>query len=215
MELILGSESVFRKQLMDDAGLACKVLPANIDEKAIRDDDPNILVVKLGLAKNDKVSESFTRLDDVLVITSDQVLATPKKQGWEILEKPLTEDGWPDRLLARQYLLSYASKPFTAFTSLVVNCIRLGHRVSHIDKVQVYLSPFTDEEIEQILSDPMTYKAAGAIATGIPDSIASRIIESHITDIFGDKSGLIGLPMRQLKQTLSVFGYGFSNKAKA
>lgn len=49
--LILGSQSKYRKGVLEELGYKFDTLSADIDEKAIRDSDPSELVLKIGRAK--------------------------------------------------------------------------------------------------------------------------------------------------------------------
>jgi septum formation protein len=80
--VILASGSAIRRQLLDHAGITCRVAPAVIDEGAIRaelaSDNPSVdpagIADVLARAKAEKVSRQFP---DALVIGADQVLSLP------------------------------------------------------------------------------------------------------------------------------------------
>lgn len=203
--LILGSESPFRAQLMRAAGYKFEVLPANIDEKSIRHDNPQELVVALGVAKNLAVAKKFCKKEQVIIITSDHVLV--RSDTNEILEKPLTNTGRRSRRMARKYLESYGQSPILGVTSLVVYSMAMNRLFKQCAVVEVHLTPFSENEIRMMLDDPLTYKGAGALSNAVEANPASDIIQSHIKKIVGDESVLIGLPMKQLKQNLSALGY--------
>lgn len=206
MRLILGSESPFRKQLLEDAGYEFITLPANIDEKAIRDDDPEELVTKLGLAKMDAVIEKLGNdTADTVVITSDQVVVRVIDR--EILEKPLDFSGQPDKTAAALMLMSYANSPVQTVTSLVVKNLQLPAPMVRVDHCTIYLSRFSDDEIKQMVQDPRIYQACGALPYGVPNSIAADIIGQHITKMDGDESSFIGLPIPLLFTLLAAVGY--------
>ena len=76
--LILGSGSASRALILREAGLAFEVAKPDIDEKAIRFDDPSRLVMALGRAKAAALREGpfgarFAR-DRALLLTGDQVV---------------------------------------------------------------------------------------------------------------------------------------------
>jgi septum formation protein len=84
-QVILASGSAIRRQLLDHAGIACRVAPAVIDEGAIRaelaSDNPSVdpagIADVLARAKAEKVSRQFP---GALVIGADQVLSLPSLQ---------------------------------------------------------------------------------------------------------------------------------------
>lgn len=211
MKLVLGSESIFRQQLMRDAGFQFEVIPARINEKNIRDDDAGALVRNLGIAKSKAVLEKIAaKVDahlyrDAIIITSDQVAVRESDKA--ILEKPLTAGGLPDQPLAEQYLRSYFDSRVIFVTSLV--CYRVDTQVFTTQVVisPVELSPFTEEEITKLVSIGSTYKACGALPTGIPNDPASAIVDRHIVSAPGDPTAVVGLPMQALKQYLRAMGY--------
>ena len=80
--IILGSSSKVRRKLMDElcqeaGGFKYDVLTADIDEKAIRRDDPEDLVTVLAKAKATAIQNRMTPEEktnaDALLITCDQV----------------------------------------------------------------------------------------------------------------------------------------------
>jgi septum formation protein len=80
--VILASGSAIRRQLLENAGIPCRVAPAVIDEAAIRDElgagtgqlQPGDIANALARAKAEKVSRQFP---SALVIGADQVLSLP------------------------------------------------------------------------------------------------------------------------------------------
>ncbi|ONM26893.1 Maf-like protein CV_0124 [Zea mays] len=77
-KLILGSSSVARKHILEEMGLEFQVMTADIDEKSIRRENPDDLVMVLAEAKADAIM-SRLNIDDyqkegsqpTLLITSD------------------------------------------------------------------------------------------------------------------------------------------------
>jgi septum formation protein len=80
--IILASGSSIRRQLLQNAGIPCRVAPAVIDEARIRDGltadnpqlDPGALAEVLARAKAEKISRQFP---SAIVIGADQVLSVP------------------------------------------------------------------------------------------------------------------------------------------
>jgi septum formation protein len=80
--VVLASGSKIRRQLLDNAGIPCRVAPAVIDEAAIRDElasdnakvDPSGVADVLARAKAQKISRLFP---NALVIGADQILSLP------------------------------------------------------------------------------------------------------------------------------------------
>lgn len=211
MILVLGSESIFRKQLMEQAGFEFEVIPANIDEKAIRDDDPKELVRKLGVAKSEQVLQNinlkadFCMYNNAIIITSDQVAV--RESDGEILEKPLTSIGLPDTDLAKRYLRSLIDSRVIFYTSLVCSNRRTNLRTTQVVINEVTFAPFSETEISELVSIGLTFKACGALPSGLVGARASEIVDSHIETFSGDATAMVGLPMNALKSYLRASGY--------
>ncbi|QQS23259.1 Maf family protein [bacterium] len=214
MKLILGSESIFRKRLLERAGFEdFEVIAPRIDEKAIRDEDPKQLVLKLGIAKSMAVENNINSLKDHLgldarefiIITSDQV-AVRERDG-AILEKPLTKNNLPDKDMAVAYLRSYIDSPVIFYTSLVCYHVAKKLRTSQVVENWVEFLPFSESEIKKLVSWGSTYKACGALAGGIPGDPASEIVDSHIVGLSGDPTAVVGLPIAALKSYLRAIDF--------
>ncbi len=204
--LVLGSQSAFRASLLRAANYQFETIPANLDEKAIRDDNPRELVKKLALAKADAVMDQLRKNGrKAFVITSDQVVVRLKDD--QILEKPLDSSEQPSEDLARDYLMSYRNSPVETVTGLTVVNMYSGNAFTKVDNCTVYLSPFSEDELDLMVADPRTYEASGALPYGIEDSRASEIIDQHMIRMVGDRTSFIGLPMTLLRQSLGALGF--------
>ena len=93
MKLILGSSSQFRRAVMDELGFEYEVMAPEIDEKAIRIDDPDALVLAIAHAKADALVGAVE--GEALIITSDQVVVW----NGQIREKP------QDREEAKRFIM--------------------------------------------------------------------------------------------------------------
>jgi septum formation protein len=82
MHIILGSQSQGRRELLAAMGYAFAVMPAHIDERAIRSEDSGALTLALAHAKADALLPQIH--EPALLITADQVVV------WQgtIREKP-------------------------------------------------------------------------------------------------------------------------------
>lgn len=73
MEIILGSQSKGRRGVLERAGYTFDVMSADIDERAIRRDDPKELTRALARAKADALLPKI--VGQALLVTSDQMEA--------------------------------------------------------------------------------------------------------------------------------------------
>lgn len=78
--VILASNSQSRKTLMDSLGIAYESIPADIDEKAIRDNDLKVQAEKIARGKAESVAQKY----DGIIIAADTFGSIDGK----ILEKP-------------------------------------------------------------------------------------------------------------------------------
>jgi septum formation protein len=126
-QLILGSKSWSRRELLGTLGIPFAIAVAGIDESAIRSTNARELVLKLGHAKADALLASGslpngapggvkTITGKTLLITGDSVVAHKD----QILEKPESKEQ------ARKYLNSYATAPATTVSSIVVVDVASG-----------------------------------------------------------------------------------------
>ncbi|XP_072151704.1 uncharacterized protein [Setaria viridis] len=148
-KLILGSSSVARKHILEEMGLEFQVMTADIDEKSIRREDPDDLVMVLAEAKADAIMSRLNIADyqkednqPTLLITSDIVVV---HEGI-IREKPTTKEE------ARQFLKGYSGGHVSTVGSVVVTNLTTGKRLGSLDKAEVvvwrsinYLSHFVLE----------------------------------------------------------------------
>src|SRR5215471_4017168 len=105
MQIVLASESQFRRRALDILGLAYETCASQIDEKAIRDDNPSELTRKLAEAKAWKVASEHP---DAVVVSGDAVVS---KNG-RIYEKPASLDQ------AAQFLRELSGSEFQFVTAL-------------------------------------------------------------------------------------------------
>jgi len=192
--LILGSASPSRSELLKSAGLKFTVQPADVDEGAIRDvlqrnNDPNPADVAevLARAKAETVSELNP---GALVIGADQILAL----GNTLFEKP------EDMAAARRTLLALQGQTHQLHCAVVL--ARNGDVVwSHVQTASLTMRALTPEEIGQYLA------AAGeAVLT----SVGAYQLESIGVNLFekaeGDYFTILGLPLLKLLERLRMDG---------
>ena len=149
MKIILGSASECRKIVMQELGYDFEVMRADIDEKAIRRDAPEELVMAVANAKADALVARMS--EPALLITSDQVILC---EG-ELREKPRDEKE------ARRFLQSYSSNPAHAVGAVCVTNTETGKRASGMQKSTIYFKPLPDNFIESFIKSGKSFKYAG------------------------------------------------------
>ncbi len=190
MKLILGSSSKFRRMVMDELDVPYEVITPDIDEKAIRDADPEKLVLAIAHAKADailaRVHASFKEDEPTLIITADQVVVC----NGEIREKPISP------AQGKEFLLAYNAAPAIIVNGMTITNMQTGMRVQGTDIMHIWYAGITDEEAETLSHDENNLVSAGGLRFENP-IMAHRMVK---TDGTADAS--MGLPKKLLHRLL-------------
>ncbi len=193
--IILASGSVFRRQLLEQAGVRFSVVPAAIDEPALRAEllrkDPLIAPVAvataLACAKAEQVSGFHP---DALVIGSDQVLACRD----EIFGKPVSIAA------ARQQLLRLRGAVHSLPTAVVL--ARAGKILwSHVDEPRLTMRAFSVAFLDHYIEG----EGRDVCATAGGYKIEGRGAQLF-QRVEGDYFSVIGLPLMPLLDALRDHG---------
>ncbi|PIN22383.1 putative nucleic acid-binding protein ASMTL [Handroanthus impetiginosus] len=159
-EIILGSSSKARRQILAEMGYKFTVVTADIDEKNIRKEKPEDLVMALAEAKADAI---MTRLKNsgqleqllrpTLLITADTVVVC---RGI-IREKPSSEEE------ARQFIRDYSGASAQVVGSVVVTNLVTGTRKSGFDSAEVYFLDIPDEVVDDLIKEGINFNVAGGL----------------------------------------------------
>lgn len=185
IKIILGSASVGRRKILENMGYDFEVMPADIDEKAIRSDDPRDLTLMLARAKADALLPKIK--ESAFLITSDQVGVC----NGHIIGKPENE------AQARKYLRWYASHPAKTVTAVVVTNTITGRRVEGVDMAEVFFYPIPEEAINQSIKKGDIFNQSGAF------SIDDEILGKYVKKIKGEPESVIGLPKKLTERLLN------------
>jgi septum formation protein len=176
MKIILGSASKQRKRVLERWGYAFEVMTADIDEKAIRFEDPKKLTMALAKAKAEALRPKIK--EPVLLITADQVVLW----NGQILEKPEN----PEQ--ARIFLKGYSQYPAQPVNAVVVTNTQTGVQLGENDINTVHFRNFPDDVIEQLIAQGNIFSQAGAF------SLEDPLIAPYIEHIVGTLDSVEGLP---------------------
>jgi septum formation protein len=176
MHIILGSQSQGRREVLAAMGYAFAVMPAHIDERAIRSEDPGALTLALAHAKADALLPQIH--GPALLITSDQVVV------WRgtIREKPAYAEE------ARAFLRSYAEGPAETVTAVVVTHTATGLRRQGVDRATVWFRRIPEEVIAQVIARGEVFALAGGF------SVTDPLLSAYIERVDGTVESVIGLP---------------------
>ena len=185
MKMILGSGSPSRKAVLTSMGFAFTVISPDIDEKAIRREDPRELVEAIAQAKMDAVLQMIH--EDAIVITSDQVMVV----GGHVREKPRSKEE------AYAFLSTFSTEPQTATSCTVVCNTANGKRVHAIDEVIVTMDPVPDEYVRSFVESGEALRYAGGLAAEHPSF-------TPYVHFDGEMESLMGLPKEKTRKMIEA-----------
>ena len=189
--IILASKSGVRKKILNENGISCEVVPANIDEEQIKESllkekaSPEIISKNLAELKANKVSE---KKPDKLVLGADSVIdingeliskPTKREEAFDILQKL---NGQKHRLISSVCISKNGSMiwNFTDASTLTMKQL-------NSDEIKSYLAKIRDKEL---------------YAYGVYQIEADG--RSLFSKIEGDEDTIMGLPVKQIKEYLST-----------
>ncbi len=186
-KLILGSSSVYRRELLQRLGLPFSIESPQVDESAQADESPVALAQRLALAKAREVASRFP---DCVVIGSDQVA--------DLDGQSLGKPGTHERAVAQ--LRQMRGKTVIFHTALAVVCLQSGFCQDAVAPVRVKFRDLSDAEIENYLQAEPAYDCAGsAKSEGLGIALLARIDSD-------DPTALVGLPLIRCSQMLRAAG---------
>ncbi len=184
--MILASQSPRRIELMQEAGYAFDVVPADIDESPLPNETPLELVERLAADKAELVAQTAAQADEI-VIAADTIVAI----DGEKLGKPANEAE------ATAMLKRLSGRSHQVATGV---CIIKGEEVRSFTTItEVTFYDLTEEEIEAYVTSGEPMDKAGAY--GIQGKGGRMLVRS----IKGDFYNVVGLPVARLKRAIDAF----------
>ena len=175
-QVILGSTSTYRRELMNRLRIPFDVQAPNVDETANSVESPLQLAQRLALVKAHAVAKNFP---EAVVIGSDQVADL---DGFA-LGKP----GNFER--ATVQLRQMRGKTVIFHTALAVVCHATGFVAQDCASVHVVFRDLSDDEITAYLLMEMPYDCAGSAKS---EGLGIALLASIDSD---DPTALVGLPL--------------------
>ncbi|MEM9069568.1 MAG: Maf family protein [Myxococcota bacterium] len=176
MNLVLGSGSPRRRELLAALGLAFEVRVREVDESPIEREDAQVMVARLAQAKLEAVMELSP---DATVLAADTVVIV----DGDVLGKPQSpEEG-------RAMLRRLAGRSHQVTTAVALG---RGGQVLEVERTttEVVFRPLTEAAIESYVAFGEGEDKAGGY--GIQGRAGAFVIE-----IRGSYSNVVGLPMAQ------------------
>jgi septum formation protein len=185
--LVLGSTSVYRRELLSRLRLPFTVEPPGVDETALPGEAPAELARRLAAAKAAAVA---ARHPEAIVIGSDQVADL---EG-EALGKPGSHAN------AVAQLRRMRGRTVLFHTALSVVCRSSGFASHELAPVRVRFRNLDDAEIEAYLRAEQPYDCAGSARS---EGLGIALLESIDSD---DPTALVGLPLIRTCRMLRAAG---------
>lgn len=188
--LVLGSTSVYRRELLSRLRLPFTVEPPHVDETPRAGETPAVLARRLAAAKAAAVA---ARHPEAIVIGSDQVA--------DLEGEPLGKPGNHANAIAQLRRMSGRTVVFQ--TALSVVCQATGFAQHDLAPVRVRFRSLADDEIEAYLRAEQPYDCAGSAKS---EGLGIALLDAIDSD---DPTALVGLPLIRTCRMLRAAGLRF------
>ena len=189
--IILASKSEVRKKILMENGINCKVVPAKVDEDLVKESllkanaTPELISKNLAELKANKVSE---KKYEEFVLGADSVIDLDGK----LISKPTS------RGEALAVLEKLNGKKHHLISSVCIS--KNGSTIwNHTDKASLTMKQMTREELKSYLAK---IKDKELYAYNVYQIESDG--RSLFSKIEGDEDTIMGLPVKQIKEYLSV-----------
>jgi septum formation protein len=186
-QLVLGSTSPYRRELLARLRLPFDVASPEVDETPYPNETPHDLACRLALAKARAVAARFPA---AVVIGSDQVA--------DLDGQPLGKPGTHERAVAQLRQMRGHTVVFQ--TAVAVACLETGFEQVELAPVRVQFRDLSDAEIEAYLHAETPYDCAGSAKS---EGLGIALLESIEND---DPTALVGLPLIRTARLLRAAG---------
>lgn len=184
--LILASGSVYRRDMLGRLGIDFEVIPADIDESALENEDGATLARRLAAEKSAAVAG---RQPGAVVIGADQVAECRSR----LLGKP----GGAERALEQ---LQFCRGHDIVFHSAIA--VRHGERLLEaVVPTRVRLKPLDDAALTRYIERDKPFDCAGSMRS---ESLGITLTSAISSD---DPTALIGMPLITIAGMLNELGF--------
>ena len=190
-KIILASKSGVRKKILNQNGINCEVIPANVDEDLVKEsllkekETPKIISKNLAELKANKISK---KKSNKIVLGADSVIDL----NGEIISKPKSREEALDILKKlngqKHQLISSVCVSKNGFMIWnYTDAATLTMKKLNLDEIKSYLTKIRDKEL---------------YAYGVYQIEADG--RSLFSKIDGDEDTIMGLPIKQIKEYLNT-----------
>ena len=185
--LYLASASPRRREILDQLGLAYQLLPQDIDESRLSGESPEDYVCRLARAKAQAALSSLPQAGQCACLGSDTTVVLAD----EIFEKPRDEAD------ARRILQCLSGRTHEVLTAVAL--VTAQNSQVRLSRSQVSFRPLLDAEITQ-------YWLTGEPADKAGSYGVQGLGAMFISEIKGSYSSIMGLPVQETVELLSLVG---------
>ena len=186
-QLVLGSGSIYRRELLQRLQIPFEVVNPEIDETPLADERPEVTALRLAAAKARAVAGTYP---NALIIGADQVAILDGIQ----LGKPL------NHINATRQLQFIRGKEVVFHTALGLFNSPKASMQTRLVSSHVKFRKLSDRQIENYLTKEQPYHCAGSAKS---EGLGIVLIERMASE---DPSALIGLPLIALVEMLTCEG---------
>ena len=185
--LILGSTSIYRRQLLERLQIPFEIVSPDVDETPHPAEAPAQLAWRLAVTKARAVAANFP---DAVVIGSDQVA--------DLNGQPLGKPGSHARAVLQ--LRQMRGQGVVFHTAVAVVCLQNGFEQVDLAAVTVQFRSLSDDEIENYLRAEQPYDCAGSAKS---EGLGISLLDAIESD---DPTALVGLPLIRTCRMLRAAG---------
>lgn len=185
--LVLGSTSVYRRELLSRLNVAFDVAAPQVDETPREHEAPRELALRLAVAKARAVA---ALRPGAVVIGSDQVA--------DLDGRPLGKPGNHEKATLQLQAMSGQTVIFQ--TAVAVVCAESGFEQIDLAPVEVRFRTLSSAEIERYLRAEQPYDCAGSAKS---EGLGISLLDAILSD---DPTALIGLPLIRTCRMLRAAG---------
>ncbi|KAH8489877.1 hypothetical protein Peur_021329 [Populus x canadensis] len=222
-KLILGSASFSRRKILEEMGYEFTISTADIDEKSIREEKPEDLVMTLAEAKADAIIANLrtTTMNNQQDKDEEPTILVAADTADTILQKlPIsdyTKDAEPTLLItadqvvvyegairekpaskeeAWEFIKGYSGGHAATVGSVLVTNLKTGFRKGEWDRVEIYFHEIPDEVIEKLIEEGIVLRVAGGLIIEHP------LVLPYIKEVVGTTDSVMGLPKALTKKLI-------------
>ncbi|XP_030448109.1 uncharacterized protein LOC115670868 isoform X3 [Syzygium oleosum] len=192
-KIILGSSSIARRKILAEMGYEFTVMTADIDEKSIRKDKPEELVMALAEAKATAITSKLQRINSQAKDSEPRILIaadTVVVYGDAVREKPSSKEE------AREFLKGYSGGHAATVGSVSVTNLKTGSRKGEWDRVEIFFHEIPDDIIEKMVEEGIVLNVAGGLIIEHP------LILPFVKQVVGTTDSVMGLPKALTKKLI-------------